>query len=141
MRVFVDTNVYIDYILEREPFFQAAASVFSYAADGIIEIFVSTLTFTTANFICVDRFKMNREVMAMKVRGHKDFLGVEPITKEDVYQAYDNGWKDYEDGVQYLCAKRCNSDYIITRNGNDFQMSDIPVLTPDNLLDIIEQDL
>ena len=81
---------------------------------------------------------MNRDVMAMKVRGHKDFLSVEPITQDDVYQPYDNGWKDYKDGVQYLCAKRCNSDYIITRNGNDFQMSDIPVLTPDELLDIIE---
>ena len=90
MRIFVDTNVYIGYILEREPFFQAAASVFSYAADGIIEIYVSTLTFTTANFICVDRFKMNRDVMAMKVRGHKDFLSVEPITQDDVYQAYIN---------------------------------------------------
>lgn len=138
MRVFVDTNVYIDYMLEREPFFQAAASVFSYASDGIIELYVSTLTFTTANFICVDRFKMSRDVMAMKVREHKDFLCVEPITKEDVYQAYDNGWKDYEDGVQYLCAQRCNADFIITRNGNDFRMSDIPVLSPDNLLDIIE---
>ena len=42
MRVFVDTNVYIDYIFEREPFFQAAALVFSYAVDVIIEIYVST---------------------------------------------------------------------------------------------------
>lgn len=138
MRVFVDTNVYIDYILEREPFFQGAASVFSYASDGVIDLFVSTLTFTTANFICVDRFKMNREVMAMKVNGHKEFLHVEPIIQDDVYQAYENDWKDYEDGVQYLCAKRCNSDYIVTRNGNDFKMSDIPVLSPDELLDILE---
>lgn len=139
MRVFVDTNVYIDYILEREPFFQAAASVFSYALDGVIELFVSTLTFTTANFICVDRFKMGRDVMAMKVNGHKDFLGVEPIMREDVYQAYEKAWRDYEDGVQYLCAKRCNADFIVTRNGKDFEMSDIPVVTPDELLDIIEQ--
>lgn len=138
MKIFVDTNVYIDYILEREPFFQAAASVFSYASDGVIDLVVSTLTFTTANFICVDRFKMNRDVMAMKVNGHKELLQVEPITRDDVYQAYENGWKDYEDGVQYLCAQRCNSDYIITRNGNDFKMSDIPVLTPDELLDILE---
>lgn len=138
MKIFVDTNVYIDYILEREPFFQAAASVFSYASDRVIDLVVSTLTFTTANFICVDRFKMNRDVMAMKVNGHKDFLQVEPITRDDVYLAYENGWKDYEDGVQYLCAKRCNSDYIITRNGYDFKMSDIPVLSPDELLDILE---
>lgn len=81
---------------------------------------------------------MSRDVMAMKVREHKDFLCVEPITKEDVYQAYDNGWKDYEDGVQYLCAQRCNADFIITRNGNDFRMSNIAVLSPDSLLDIIE---
>lgn len=79
MKIFIDTNVYIDYILEREPFYQAAASVFSYASDGVIEVFVSTLTFTTANFICVDRFKMNRDVMAMKVNGHKNFLNVEPF--------------------------------------------------------------
>ncbi len=138
MKIFIDTNVYIDYILEREPFYQAAASVFSYASDGVIEVFVSTLTFTTANFICVDRFKMNRDVMAMKVNGHKNFLNVEPFLRDDVYKAYDNCWKDYEDGVQYLCAKRCGSDYIVTRNGNDFKMSDIPVLTPDELLDIIE---
>ena len=49
-----------------------------------------------------------------------------------------NAWNDYEDGLQYLCAMNSKSDIIITRNKKDFKLSNIPVYTPQEFLDLIE---
>lgn len=44
---------------------------------------------------------------------------------------------DFEDYLQYLCAKEFNCDMIITNNTKHFSFSDISVLTPAEFLDSI----
>lgn len=58
MKLFLDTNVLIDFILERPLFYQPAAMVISYAVERKIKVCVSALSVVTANFICVERCKM-----------------------------------------------------------------------------------
>lgn len=38
MKLFLDTNVLIDFILERQPFYQAAAMIISYAEENKVQI-------------------------------------------------------------------------------------------------------
>ena len=138
MKIFLDANVLIDFMSERLPHYLEAATIFTLAVERKCSIAVSSLSMVTSNYICCDRCNMPLSDWKKKVNIMKSFVEVCPVDSEDIFLSCDSDWSDYEDGVQYLCAKRCNSDYIITRNGNDFQMSDIPVLTPDELLDIIE---
>ena len=53
MKLFLDTNVLIDFILERQPFYQAAAMIISYAEENKVQICVSSLSLVTTNFICI----------------------------------------------------------------------------------------
>ena len=66
MKLFLDTNVLIDFILERQPFYQAAAMIISYAEENRVQICVSSLSLVTTNFICIERCKMPIEIFRNK---------------------------------------------------------------------------
>lgn len=138
MKLFLDTNVLIDFILEREPFYAPAASIISYASDGKAEIAVSSITIVNTCYICVERCKMPLPMFRMKVDFLRNLLQVVEVGGSEVYASYDSGWADFEDGVQYFCAIRGGTDAIVTRNAADFGKSGIPVLTPDEAVDAIE---
>ena len=51
------------------------------------------------------------------------------IDKFIIENSLDSEFKDFEDGVQYYCARRINADVIITDNKKDFKASSIRVMT------------
>ena len=46
-------------------------------------------------------------------------------------------WNDFEDAVQYSAGESIAVDYIVTRNASDFDSAILPVVTPDELLNIV----
>ena len=69
----------------------------------------------------------------------KSFVEVCSVDSEDIFFSCDSDWRDYEDNVQYEVAKRYVCDVIVTRNPQDFAQSDITVLTPDEVIEIIDK--
>lgn len=69
MKLFLDTNVLIDFILERPPFYPAAAMIMSYAFEGKVGICVSSMSVVTTHYICVDRCKMPIEAFPQRLHG------------------------------------------------------------------------
>ncbi len=104
MKLFLDTNVLIDFIMERPLFYDAAAMIVSYAFEKKVSICVSTLSIVTANFICVERCKMPIDIFRRKIDFLRAFIEVCSVDSSDIYHSYDAGWKDFEDGVQYYSA-------------------------------------
>lgn len=137
MKFFLDTNVLIDFILERPQFYQPAAMIVSYAAEHKIKICVSALSMVTANFICVERCKMPLELYRRKVDFLRRFMDVGPVDSTDIYNSYDSQWKDFEDGVQYYSAVRSVADYIVTRNTKDFEGTDIEVVSAEDACNLL----
>lgn len=131
MKLFLDTNVLIDFILERPLFYQPAAMVVSLAAERKIDICVSALSVVTANFICIERCKMPLEVYRRKVDFLRNFIEVCSVDSSDINSSYEANWKDFEDGVQYFSAIRSGVDYLVTRNVKDFEENDLKVITVD----------
>lgn len=128
MKFFLDTNILIDFILERSKFYPAAAAIISYAVDGKVKICASSMSIVTTNFICVERCSMPLEIFRKKMDFLRDYLYVCSVDESDVYHSYDAKWKDFEDGVQYFSAKRSGADYLVTRNVKDFEEDDLKVL-------------
>ena len=137
MKFFLDTNVLIDFILERPQFYQPAAMIVSYAAEHKIKICVSALSMVTANFICVERCKMPLELYRRKVDFLRRFMDIGSVDSTDIYNSYDSQWKDFEDGVQYYSAVRIVADYIVTRNTKDFEGTDIEVVSAEDACNIL----
>lgn len=131
MKLFLDTNVLIDFILERPLFYQPAAMIVSLAAERKIDICVSALSVGTANFICIERCKMPLDVYRRKVDFLRNFIEVCSVDSSDINSSYEANWKDFEDGVQYFSAIRSGVDYLVTRNVKDFEENDLKVITVD----------
>ena len=135
MKVFLDTNVLIDFLLERMPFYPAAATIISYAFEKEFNVAVSAQSLVTANFICIDRCKMPDDVYRRKMDFLREFIDVVSVSRSEIYQSYDARWKDFEDGVQYYCARNNGADVIVSRNVKDFEASTIPVSSPNSFVE------
>lgn len=133
MKLFLDTNVFIDFIMERPQFYPAAAMIVSFAVDGKVEMAVSSLSMINANFIVVERCKMPKDMFRKKIDFLRDYMTICSVDISDVYYSYDAKWKDFEDGVQYSSAKRWNADYIVTRNVKDFEENEVSIISPENI--------
>jgi len=133
MKLFLDTNVLIDFILERPKFYPPAAMIISFAAEGKVKVCASSMSIVTTNFICVERCNMPLEDFRKKMDFLRDFLEICSVDESDVYQSYDNEWKDFEDGVQYYSAQRNGADYLVTRNTKDFEEKGLNVINADEI--------
>lgn len=134
MRIFVDTNVWLDFLLERQPHYLPSALFLSKAKRLGIDILMSTNSVVTANYICCERAKMPLENWWLKMEQMRKFVTVCAIEPSDVNRAISERWLDFEDGVQYFAARREGCDLIVTRNAKDFTLSEIPVKTPEEAL-------
>jgi hypothetical protein len=69
-----------------------------------------------------------------------EVISVATITGNNIYQALDLGWNDFEDSVQYIAGESISADYIITRNGDDFNNSTIKTVTAEQFLNILSEE-
>lgn len=132
MKLFLDTNIVMDYMANREPFITDALNLFQMGYEGIHQLHVSDLTF--ANIAYLSRKVMPRDQLYEMLEALCMFLHVGGINKESVMKAIRLRAKDFEDALQYYAAKEAGADCIITRNKKDFYFSDIPVYTPEEFL-------
>ena len=132
-RLFIDTNIVLDLLAEREPFYVAAAKLFSLADKEEATLIVSSLTFANTNYILT---KMKGAILAREIlTKFKVLVIVGALTDKIVELSLnDKSFKDFEDGLQYYTALEHQADIIITRNLKDFKTSKIPVMTADSYL-------
>ena len=137
MRVLLDTNVVLDFILKRSPFNIEAKEIFVRAAQRQIEIFVSPIT--PINAFYTTRKEKGKDVAFQSI---EKLLKIVRLTKSDnqIYQnALSLGFNDYEDAVQHECAVTENLDAIVTRNSKDYKNSSITIYSPKEFLQILQK--
>ena len=131
--LFIDTNIVIDLLAKREPFYEEAAKLFSLADKNKINLIVSSLTFANTNYILS---KMTNSTTAREIlTKFKVLVTVAALNDKIIELALnDKSFSDFEDGLQYYTAMENEADIIITRNLKDFKNSIIPVITAQTYL-------
>lgn len=125
--VFVDTNIVIDLLAKREPFYREAQDLFTLSDKKEIRLQISSLTFANAYYSIVKHYK---DVDAKKyLSKFKVLVTILPLEDKAIELALASDFNDFEDGLQYFIAMDNESDIIITRNKKDFNISKIPVMT------------
>ena len=125
--LFLDTNIVLDLLAHRMPFYTEAAKLFSLADKGKIKLSISALCLADANYILS---KQNSEPEVRKIlRKFKVLVTVLPPDDKITDLALNSDFRDFEDAIQYFTAIENSQDLIITRNQPDFKESKIPVLT------------
>ena len=128
-RIFIDTNVVIDFLADRRPFSIDAARLFDMAIDGRVKIYISAVSYNNIYYILRQSLtnsatiKLLEELAAMSE--------IADVTNNVIRQSLKTDFNDYEDAIQYFCAMAVSGiDCIITRDTKDFKKSTISVLTP-----------
>ncbi len=134
-RIFLDTNVILDLLGERVPFFDSIAKVATLADQKKLAIIVSPLSFTTIDYV-LNKYESSESVLN-KLRKFKIICEVCEVNEETIDKALNSNFKDFEDAVQYFIALQANCSIIITRNGKDFKNSTIPIMTAEEYLSSI----
>jgi predicted nucleic acid-binding protein len=131
-RVFVDTDVILDLLGERQPFYKGAAHLFSKADKGEVKLHVSSLSFTNMHYVLRKKFsdKETRKILS----GFKVLVTVLPVTDKAIDLALASRFADFEDAIQYFTAIEHALKTLITRNLKDYKHADIPVMTADSYL-------
>jgi len=137
-KVFIDTNIVIDLLAKREPFYDESARLFSLADKEIIELSISSLTIANTNYTLLRQTKSkNAKKILRKLRLIVNILSLDD--KIIGLALNDDSFSDFEDGLQYFTAIENNQDLIITRNLKDFKKSKLPVMTARQFLETLKQ--
>jgi predicted nucleic acid-binding protein len=132
VNAFLDTNVLMDVLLDREPFVADSQRIWLLAERGKIRGHVSVLSFPNVYYV-VRKLSGLRKSRRMMVMLRDVFVPVQ-CDEQVLNQAIDADFKDFEDAIQYFSALRANADCLISRNPKHFRAADIPVLTPNEFL-------
>ncbi len=135
MRVLLDTNVVLDFLLDREPFAEAATEIWEANRQGRIEAYVSAIT--PVNIFYIARKLRGVEVARQIVEGLLNECRIAMVDRAVLQDAMMFSLKDYEDAVQLASAMRSRLDAIVTRNPKDYPSAPLLVLSPSDLVTIL----
>ncbi len=135
MRVLIDTNVILDYVLERQPFHADAEEIVLRVAKCEFAGYVSSIT--PINVYYTGRKIKGKEATLKTVRRLLRLFEVCAADKTVLQKAFNANFNDYEDAVQHECAVAENLDAIVTRNTKDYKNSSLKIYTPDEFLKVL----
>ena len=131
-KVFVDTDIMLDLLSKREPFYIDAARLFSTADRNEIKIYVSSLSFANLNYILSKELST---AQAKKKLFHlKTLVTILSVTDKVIELALSSDFKDFEDSIQYFTATEENIKTLLTRNLKDYKIAEISVMTAGQFL-------
>ena len=132
MKVFVDTNVVLDFLLKREDVFEDARMIMALGYNKRCDLYMSSLSFSNIAYIA--RKQLKGDALYECFSEIRELLSVSPVTQVELDQAILLRASDFEDALQYSSAKTVGADCIVTRNTKDFQFSEIEILTPSEFI-------
>ncbi len=134
-KIFVDADVILDLLAKREPHYKYAATLFTLIDRSKVKAFTSPVVISNIYYIL--RKLKKREFAGNKVRKLRLLLNVLTVNEKIIDLALSSSFKDFEDAIQYYASVENRIDFIITRNKKDYKPSEIPVVLPEEYLNII----
>lgn len=135
---FLDTNILLDLLADRKPFSDQAAIIFEYQQQGKINLYASAISFNNLYYI-INKLEGHKTALKL-LKELADLLIIIPLEQAVILQALNSNFTDFEDAIQYFSAlKSKNIRGIITRNSKDFKKSELPILSPELAIKIIEE--
>lgn len=131
MIVLFDTNVILDVLLDREPFVEVALGLFGYVEQNRVQGYLCATTLT--NIFYIARPTVGKDVALRRVQELLEIFDVAVVNQVILKRAVATRFTDFEDAVLYESAQYAGVDAIVTRNISDFENSDIPIYSPNDL--------
>lgn len=135
--IFLDTNVLIDFFADRKPFSIEAARLFNYSFNKKINIYISAVSYNNIYYILRQSCSHTETIKILTELN--EWTDIIDVSKDIIKKALKSEFKDFEDAIQYNCAKSLTKiEFIVTRDTKDFKSSSLPILTPKEAVTLIE---
>lgn len=135
MKLLIDTNVVLDVLLRREPFFRTAAEVLNLTQRDEVREYVSASAITDIYYIANKQMK-DRDAVRDLLKRLLMVVSVAAVSKREIQNALNLAWGDFEDSVQYSVALLNEMDGIVTRNPSDYQEANMRIWLPEQALEL-----
>jgi predicted nucleic acid-binding protein len=136
-RLFLDTNIVLDFLGERHPFYDSIAKIATLADKGQITLIVSALSYSTVSYFLTKYG--NKETAKEKLRKFRIISEICDLSEQIIEKGLNSDFSDFEDSLQYYSALSSDCNILITRNAKDFKGSSIPVMTAEEYLKSINK--
>jgi predicted nucleic acid-binding protein len=136
-KVFVDTDVVIDLLTKRHPFYEAASKLFSLAADRKIDLFISPIIVSNLHYIlrkAIGQAEAINAIIKLRV-----LTKIVTIDEEIVDLVLSSKYKDIEDGFQYYGAIKEKIKILVTRNVKDYIGKELSIMNAEEYLGYYKQ--
>lgn len=137
MKAIIDTNVIVDVLAKREPFFADSSLVLDRAERGEFIAMVCATTVTTIFYLI--RREYGSEATVERIKDLTAICGIAPVNRPVIESALHSGFGDFEDAVLHHSAVLAGADCIVTRNVADFRDSSLLVYSPTQFLAALGQ--
>lgn len=132
-KVFIDTNIVLDYLGERTADIPALEMLVEASLDNKINLVIAAHSLTNIFYITRKRFSVAERFQIIK-----SICGIcrtHPVSGEIIEKAIDSGYtSDLEDAVQIQCALESDCTYFITRDRDLFDKCPVRTLFPHELV-------
>lgn len=135
-KLFIDTNIIIDLLGERVPYYESIAKVATLADKGKIKMVASAFSYPTVYYI-LSKFESSEKAKE-KLRKFKIISEVSDLDEITIEKGLASDFRDFEDALQYHCALKADCNILLTRNAKDFKESTIPVMSAEEFLQSIK---
>ena len=135
MKILFDTNVVLDFLLDREPFSRPTALLFSKVETDEINGYLCATTVTTIYHI-VQKY-LDSQRAKKSIQSLLKIFVIAGVNRSILESAYTTNIIDYEDAVLHEAARQVKIDGIVTRNISDFKKSTIRIYSPLELLQLM----
>jgi predicted nucleic acid-binding protein len=128
MKIFVDSDVILDVLLQRNDFHRYSSLILELAINGELLAYTSAVVLSNVHYIL--RKRVSKDDTIANLRFLTQTIQVVPITHNAAQLALESGFPDFEDAMQNFAAKEADVDILLTRNIKDYPDPDLEVLSP-----------
>lgn len=137
-KIFIDSDILIDFLIDRQPFSESSTKIISLCSENKIKGFVTPIII--ANIFYILRKSLNKNDLKIKLINLLKFIDIVESNKATVLNALYSDFNDFEDALQNYAVENTEIKIIITRNIKDYKKSKLSVYTPDSFLKTLSND-
>lgn len=134
-KVFIDTDVILDVIFERNPHAKTSHLILGLAESNKIKGFTSSLVMANCYYIIESKY--SKQKAKNSIQTLKSFIKILPVTGKELEESLNSKFDDFEDGIQYFVSLNNNIQIIITRNIKDYKHATCEVYSPKEYLSLL----
>ena len=129
MKVFLDTNVLLDVLMESRPWKKDSLDILRVAQRGEIKAYLSSQSIVDASYVFSKSGRGSMDIFKKAIGRIMSIVTVVPVSAENIKSALCSSFEDFEDAAQLDCASEAGCDAIVSSD-KEMAANGFPVYNP-----------